>query len=352
MEHRIGLIGCGGIAGTWTQAVAQHPDCRILLTFDLDPAAAARRAAEAGARPARDLDELLAAGEVDLVIIATPTPSHPELAARAARAGKHVLCEKPMALSLEQCQGMVDDCRSAGVELAIGHSLRFWGAFLTCRRLVAEGAIGVPVSGSIDRLGAAGLQRRAPAGAAPANPHWRSQVSDSGGLVLEGFVHEIDFTRAIFGEVAGVSCRIAGEQEYEGVLSPQIVQALVEFESGALVTMRTGGTVAMPTMGYWMAGTEGGLRFTQWGGPVEHYRHDLSEKRLVSCASTSAYYLELCDLLKAVEQGGELENSPLNGKKNVALGLGMYRACETGRHLRYSQGLPVEMAADYRNTRW
>ena len=159
MEYRIGLIGCGGIAGTWIGAVDQHPDCRIDLTYDVVPEAAASRAEEAGAHPAASLDELIDA-DIDLVIICTPTPNHPEATIRAARAGKHVLCEKPMALDLRQCREMSAACREAGVELAIGHSLRFWTAFLACRRLIEEGAIGAPVSGSIDRIGVDGGQHR------------------------------------------------------------------------------------------------------------------------------------------------------------------------------------------------
>ena len=150
MEHRIGLIGCGGIAGTWIKAVDAQPDSRIEVAFDLDEEAAKERAQEAGARAVTDLDELLGA-DVDVVVIGTPTPSHPELVIRAAAAGKHVLCEKPMALTLKECQAMIDACKTAGVQLAIGHTIRFFGTFRSVRRLVTEGVIGTPVSGSFDR---------------------------------------------------------------------------------------------------------------------------------------------------------------------------------------------------------
>jgi predicted dehydrogenase len=227
MTYNIGLVGCGGIAGSWINAVAAHGECQIILAYDLAADAAARRAAETGAQATDGLDALLGDERIDLVIIGTPTPSHPALVEQAARAGKHVLCEKPM-----------------------------------------------------------------------------------------------------------------------------IVQAVVGFESGALVTLRTGSTVALPTRGYWIGGTEGGLRFTEWGGPIGHYRTDFSEKRLVSAKATNAYYLELCDFLQAVEKGGEPGNSPLNGKKNIALGLGIYYSFETSRRLEYRQGMPVEMPVDYQNTRW
>ena len=154
MGHRIGLIGCGGIAGTWIKAVAEHDDSRIELAYDVDAEAAERRAEEAGARALTDLDELLGS-DVDLVIICTPNTTHRELVQRAAAAGKHVMCEKPMALNLADCEQMIAACDTAGVQLAIGHTIRFFGTFLTARRLIAAGAIGAPVAGNFDRMGAA-----------------------------------------------------------------------------------------------------------------------------------------------------------------------------------------------------
>ena len=349
MKYRIGLIGCGGIAGTWIQAVAQHADCRIALTYDISAAAARQRAEEVGAQAAPSVAGLLD-GEIDLVIIGTPTPSHPDLVIQAARAGKHILCEKPMALNLDSCRAMARACQEAGVKLAIGHSLRFWDAFLACRGLVDEGAIGVPVSGSIDRMGTAATAHRQDGGGQP--DHWRNHAVHSGGHILEGFIHELDFARAIFGEVASVSCQIAGGREYDGLVSPQISQALVGFAEGALVTLRTGATVAMPTRGYWLGGTEGGLRFIEWGGPIEHFVHGRDQPRLITPRAQSAYYLELCDLLSAVEEGGEPENSWHNGLMNIALGLGMYWSFETGRRVEYQDGLPLGLAGDYQNTQW
>ena len=351
MQHHIGLIGCGGIAGSWIKAVELREDTQIALTYDLSRAAAQQRAEEVGAEAVDALDEIWGRDEIDVVVIGTPPNSHPDLVAQAAQAGKHIMCEKPMALSLDACRQMLAAVEAVGVKLAIGHSLRFWGAFLTCRRLVAEGAIGAPVSGSIDRMGTTGLRR---AGESEMADHWRSDPANTGGHALQGFIHELDFIRAIFGEVAAISCEVAGGEEYHGLLSPQILQALVKFESGALVTARTGSTVALPSRGYWIAGTEGGLHFSGWGDEVEHYRHDSEEPARVPATEGYAYHRELCDLLTAVEQDGEPENSGLNGLKNVALGLGMYRSFETGGRIRCTAGRPLaaDMAGDYQNTRW
>ena len=159
MVYRIGLIGCGGIAGAWIKAIAAEEDALLALTFDLSREAAERRAAETGAESVAVLDQIWDSDDVNIVVIGTPTASHPELVEQAARAGKHIMCEKPMALDLDACRRMIAAAEAAGVKLAIGHTLRFMGAFLTCRRLVAEGAIGAPVSGSVDRMGTVGPRR-------------------------------------------------------------------------------------------------------------------------------------------------------------------------------------------------
>ena len=349
MEHRIGLIGCGNIAGTWIKAVKEQADSHIEVAFDLDAGAAAARADEAGARAVTDLDELLGS-DVDIVVICTPTTSHPDLVRRAASAGKHILCEKPMALALKECQGMIDACAAAGVQLAIGHTIRFFGTFRTVRRLVAEGVIGTPVSGSFDRTSAA-KPRRAGQDARWTG-HWREDPRNSGGSVLEGFIHELDCTRSVFGTVAAVSADIAGNQEYEGFLSPQMVQGIVRFESGALVTARTGSAVGVPSKGYWIGGTEGGLRFDRWGQPVLLYRPDQDEPEEVAAEVNNPYTVELEDLLAAIRGDvSEPENCGRNGLENVGLGLAFYHSCESGKRVPFTDGLPA-LPEDYQNTQF
>ena len=88
MGYGVGLIGCGNIAGTWVKAVGEHTDCNLDLVFDLDRDAAQKRADESGARAIGELEEMLASVEIDLVVIGTPTPSHPDLVVQAAAAGK------------------------------------------------------------------------------------------------------------------------------------------------------------------------------------------------------------------------------------------------------------------------
>ncbi|MDA0748903.1 MAG: Gfo/Idh/MocA family oxidoreductase, partial [bacterium] len=120
MKYNIGLLGCGNMGRVWSGVVPQNPDCSMRYTFDLNPDLARERAEETGAEPVNDPDRIFESPDVNVVIIATPTFTHPDLVARAAKAGKHILCEKPMALTQALCQQMLDACEESGVKLAIG----------------------------------------------------------------------------------------------------------------------------------------------------------------------------------------------------------------------------------------
>ena len=159
MKYQIGLVGCGGISSIWKDTISRNPDCRVKYTYDVVPEAAAKRAAEVGAEPATSIEQLLDAEDIDLVLVGTPTFTHANLVVQAARAGKNILCEKPMALTLDQCQRMIDACDTAGVKLAIGHTIRFLGPFRTILRLVSEGVIGTPCFGQVHLMGSAEITR-------------------------------------------------------------------------------------------------------------------------------------------------------------------------------------------------
>ena len=349
MKYQIGLIGCGNMGRVWTDVVVADPDCELVLVYDLDPQAAAERATAASARAISDLALMFDSSEVDIVLVCTPTFTHTDIVEQAARAGKQILCEKPMALTLAECRRMIDACSSAGVQLAVGQTLRFWGAFRKVRQLVGEGVIGAPCLGQVHRMGPVGIARAKQKADRPAPKErpWRYDTTYSGGNILEGVVHELDFTRSLFGEVRSVYCQVTGGEEYDGLLSPVVVQAAIDFERGGLATVRMGGMVAFPCRGSWIAGTEGTLAFDSWEGPVTHYLPDAETPRIIECDDTSAYALELRDLIASIENGTEPENSGANGMRNIALGLAMYRSIEEGRRLDFADGLPPDVPFDY-----
>ena len=111
MGFGFGIIGCGMIAKFHARAIADIRGAKLVACFDSFPAAADRLAAETGCRAYHKLDEMLADPEVDVVTIGTPSGAHMEPAVAAARAGKHVIVEKPLEITLARCDQIIDACQ-------------------------------------------------------------------------------------------------------------------------------------------------------------------------------------------------------------------------------------------------
>jgi phthalate 4,5-cis-dihydrodiol dehydrogenase len=139
---RLGVIGLGRAAATMIPSLLGHPNIELTAAADPNPEARARFAAEFAGRTYSTSEELCAAGDVDLVYIATPHQYHCADVLAAARHGKHAIVEKPMALTLEECRTMTDAAARTGVVLVVGHSHGFNPAIRLIRDVVAGGTVG------------------------------------------------------------------------------------------------------------------------------------------------------------------------------------------------------------------
>lgn len=146
-----------------------------------------------GVRVTDDIEEILRDDSVQILDICLPTPLHGDLAARALRAGKHVLCEKPMARTLEECDAMLEAQEGSGTVLAIGHCLRFWAQYLEAHRQIWSGELG--------EIRAARLFRQS---GTPTWSRWLLDPTQSGGAVLDFHIHDVDTALWWFGKPAEI----------------------------------------------------------------------------------------------------------------------------------------------------
>ena len=214
----IGFIGCGGIARHHASYLSKLKTARIVAAADVVGESAQRFAADFGAAHAFvDYRDLLNVREVDAVWVCTPTFQHPAPVIAAAKAGKHVFCEKPMALKLADARRMVDACAGGDVRLTIGFVRRFdpqWGKL---KQIVQSGALGAPV---IWRFAAGGR---------PANPWFRDEHK-GGGPLMDGAVHNYDFALQIFGPVQSVQ---ASSLHFDDTsVGADTASAILNFASG------------------------------------------------------------------------------------------------------------------------
>jgi predicted dehydrogenase len=183
---RVGILGMGFIGRTHAEAVRKVPGARL--------AAIASRRADAIGDEYADVerydsyDDLVERAAVDAVVVALPTFLHERYAVAAAREGRHVLCEKPLALDAESAGRIVAAAREAGVTLMAGQVLRFWPQYVRIRELVAEGAVGEVRSVSAHRLASY-----------PSWGEWFRDPEKSGGCRLDLQVHDVDFVHWLLG---------------------------------------------------------------------------------------------------------------------------------------------------------
>jgi myo-inositol 2-dehydrogenase / D-chiro-inositol 1-dehydrogenase len=182
---RIGLLGAGRIGRIHGGNIAAHSKASLAAVADAD-AAAVRRLATAHNASISSVDAILAAADIDAVVICTPTDTHADLIERAVRAGKAVFCEKPVDLSAARIRACLEVVRAANGKLMVGFNRRFDPSFGALRRRIAAGEIGHVELVTI-------LSRD------PAPPH-AGFVERSGGLYRDMMIHDLDMARLLLGE--------------------------------------------------------------------------------------------------------------------------------------------------------
>jgi predicted dehydrogenase len=196
MALKTGLIGCGDMGSLRAKAISMSSSMTLAAVSDLDSAQAVRIANQTGAAIEKDWHSLLSRADLDSVIISTPPNLHAEMCIEALRHGKHVLCEKPLARTADECRKIVDAAEESGMFLATGFNYRFYPSFETARSWLRDGKIG--------RLN----HIRAYTGysATAHNQPWVHDAAITGGGALrDNGIHLIDLTRFFMGEITEVS---------------------------------------------------------------------------------------------------------------------------------------------------
>ena len=219
-----GVVGCGSIASKVIPAIIEAENSRLIAVMSRSMDKARRFAEKYGAsRYYDDLSLLLRDGDVDAVYISTPTFLHASQTIMAAEAGKHVLCEKPMAMNLDECLRMVDACRRNGVKLMIGHHMRFKPDNRMIREIIEHGRIGRVTH----------IRAQHSTWYKPEPTAWRMIPKlGGGGSLMDLGVHCIDLLRFLLGsevrEVAAFTYSSAFNYPVEDT-----AVVMMKFESGA-----------------------------------------------------------------------------------------------------------------------
>ncbi len=330
---RIGLLGCGRISKNHFEAVARVPGLTLTAVADTDFARAEAAGARYGVPAFRSLDDMLALGEVDVVTICTPSGLHSAHGAAAARAKKHVITEKPMAISLAQADELVKACDDNGVQLFVVKQNRLNPPIQLVRRAVDKGRFGRIYMANVT------VRWTRPQEYYDAEP-WRGTWEFDGGAIMNQASHYVDLLQWLVGPVESVMAKTATqarriEAEDSGV-------GIVKFRSGAL------GVIEVNVLTYpknlegsiTILGEKGSVKV---GGTavnkIEHWvfaDYDDDDK-LVDSANTSppnvygfgheGYYRNVLGVLRGQAKP---DTDGRAGRKSLELILGIYESAKTG----------------------
>jgi len=261
---KVGIIGTGGISNEHYKGYVAA-GAEVAAIADISEAALAARSEQwRVARTFTDYNELLAETDIEAVSICTPNAYHHPATVAAARAGKHVLCEKPISLNLELAQEMIDVCREAGVILQIGHHMRSNGASYRVKGMIDAGVLG-------DLTYLRLRQAHDWTGDETVKPSFGSKANSGGGTLLDNGCHMFDLARYFAGDVSDLYARTATIKFDVEVEDTSVVS--LQFASGALGSVENAWTATGWEEGFWLYGTKGSLEYSnRWEAPVLKHR--------------------------------------------------------------------------------
>jgi len=355
------IVGCGVIAPMHEKAIRAQPDAELIAVMDIDPEIAKQRGAEFGVPFYTNIDALFARDDVQVVDVCVPSGLHAEIGVKAALAGKHVICEKPIDISLAAADRLTAACKEAGVKLQVISQHRFSNAMQQLKEAVDAGKFGRLVMGNASIFWYRAQSYYDSGG-------WRGTWElDGGGALMNQGVHWVDQLRWIMGPVKSVSAKM-GMLAHERIEVEDAVVAVVEFENGAIGSI-IGTTDAYPgyTTRLEIVGTEGSAiiedgNIRAWnlkseGGEVGAYGRAKSEKEAEAAKATNTqgggagdpaaigwggHAYQVRDMMNAIREDHETANPGTEARNPLELILGVYQSALTDAEVVF----PV--AQDYR----
>lgn len=321
---KIGILGMGFMGRGHFGRYATIPGAKVTAVADVEPE---RRRGELQVQGNIDLglgkldmsgvqafaaaEELIAQADVDVVDVCLPTYLHSRYSVAALQAGKHVFCEKPMALSLAEADAMLEAAEQTGRLLMIGHCIRFWPEFLYLKELVDNQTLGKLLSLRMSRLGTGPLWSW---------DGWMLDAARSGGAVLDLHIHDVDFVHYMLGKPAVID---AQGGEAGGATGLNFVMAAYRYRHVPRVTIEGGwmraGLGFQASYDAWFEG--GFLQYKGWETPtLTLYRNDAQEATHPEVAPGDAYTNELRYFLDCVATGTPPERClPRSARDSLAL---------------------------------
>ncbi len=229
-RYGIGIVGCGSIAAVHADAIQGMNQADLVSVYSRNRENAEMLAAKYQAKACTDWDEFIQDKRLDLIQICTPCGTHLDYGRKAAQAGKHVVIEKPLEVTLERGKELIDICKQMKVQLAVVYQSRFLPATIKLREIIRSGELG-----TIFQADASVKWYRDQAYYDSAA--WRgTKQLDGGGVLINQAIHTLDLLQWIAGPVESVFAR-TGTFTHSGIEGEDTAVAALQYQGGALGTI-------------------------------------------------------------------------------------------------------------------
>ena len=341
MEIGFGIIGCGLIASFHAQAIAKSIGGTLVAVSDLSLERAEELASRYHAKAFNDYKQLLAQPEVDVVCICTPSGLHAQLVIEAAQHGKHVVVEKPLAITMEEGRAAVAACKGNNVKLAVISQLRFAPALQQAKAALEQQKLGKPLLGDAYMKYYRSQDYYDQGG-------WRGTWKmDGGGALMNQGIHGIDLLLWLMGpvtEVWGQATTLARQIEVEDT-----AVAAVRYASGAMGVIE-GTTSVYP--GYnrrlELHGDQGTIvleeeQIIKWDLAGEEDKVLLEDEGVSSGArdpgaiSSEGHRRQIQDMVAAIREDREPLVTGIDGLRAIQLILAIYQSSREGRPIQIKE---------------
>ncbi len=341
---KTGIIGCGLISPAHAEALSSLPASDFWAVCDTDPEKANALARTFSVPHVfTKLDDFLASG-VEAVMVCTPHKAHESIVIRAAEAGVHVLCEKPIAAELDAADRMITAVDSNGITFGVAFMRRFWPAAQRIHQAIASGQIGVPTMGMCQTR----LWRPE---SYYAQGSWRGTwAGEGGGVLMNQAIHVIDLLQWFMGPVTEVYGKYATLVHGNFIDVEDTVSATLTFASGGLGIIQAITTVD-PAYGYRVTvhGSKGHT-LSVWENPegMQGYNDlwtlDPSDEHRAEWEAAERYgsgfpgfhTLLIADFLQAVIEGRPPAVTGAEGRKSLAIVQAIYESTRSGIPVRFA----------------
>jgi len=353
MTLGFGIIGCGLISKFHARAIREVPDARLVACYDVVKESAERLASEFGCKAYHDLDAFLSDPELHVVTVATPSGAHMEPAVAAAQAGKHVIVEKPLEITLERCDAIIRACEEAKVVLSTIFPSRFHDSSQLLKRAIDQQRFGRLTLGDA-YVKWWRTQQYYDSGA------WRGTWQlDGGGALMNQAIHSVDLLAWLMGPVSEIQAATA-LLAHERIEVEDVAVAVLRFQNGALGVLEAT-TAAYP--GYLkrieIHGNRGSAvmeeeDIVKWDFAEEDPDDQIVKEKMAARVSGGGgasdpaaighhgHARQFMDVAKAIREGTRPLIDGYEGRRSVEIILAVYKAAEEGRIVT----LPLEKDPD------